>query len=109
MFALILLALLIAVTSGVMSCILKKFDIIHIFVLSLALDTVVYAGISYVLYTIKKYTIERSLFVALGLFCICFAVLLFLGKRITYSLSVQKSAIPIMLIIVLTIVSMFVL
>lgn len=109
MFALILLALLIAVTSGVMSCILKKFDIIHIFVLSLALDTVVYAGISYVLYTIKKYTIERSLFVALGLFCIFFAVLLFLGKRITYSLSIQKSAIPIMLIIVLTIVSMFVL
>ncbi len=108
MVELILLALLIAVTSGVMSCVFKKFDIIHIFVLSLAIDTVVYGGISCVLYSIKKYTIARSLFVALGLSIIFFAVLLFLGKRITYSLSLQKSAIPVILIIVLTIVSMFV-
>ena len=108
MFVLILLILLVLLTMGVVALIFNKQDAVYIAVSALAADTAVYAVISKVLYIIKKYTIERSLLASAMIALIIMVVLIFMKRRITYSFSIKKNIIPVMMIVILAIVSFFV-
>lgn len=108
MFVIILLIMLIALTMGVMALVFNKQDIIHIIVSALIADTAVYAVISRVLYAIRKYTIERSLMAVIMIAVVLIIIMLLMKRHITYSFSVKRNVIPVMMVLALGIVSFFV-